>query len=67
MFSVFNQHCTYFYILFHPHIFPKNTNNVTRIMLPNGPLITAIYVVSKKDWLTIGVDKNFKQKIIVKI
>ena len=22
---------------FHPHVFPKNTNNIVRITLPNGP------------------------------
>ena len=36
MFSVF-KHYTYFHILFHPHVFLKNTNNVTRTMLPNCP------------------------------
>ena len=25
----------YFYTLFHPHVFSKNINNVTRITLPN--------------------------------
>ena len=39
-FSVFKQHYTYFYILFYLHIFPKNTNNITRNFLPNGPLDT---------------------------
>ena len=38
MFLVFKQHYTYFYILFHPHVFLKNTKNVTRIILPNGSL-----------------------------
>ena len=38
MFSVFKQHCMHFYTLFHPYIFLKNTNNVTRITLSNGPL-----------------------------
>ena len=35
MLSVFKQHYTYFHTFFHPHIFPKNTNNVTRTTLPN--------------------------------
>ena len=26
------------FTLFHLHVFPKNTNNVTRITLPNGSL-----------------------------
>ena len=39
-FSMFKQHYTYFYILFYLHIFPKNTNNITRNFLPNGPLDT---------------------------
>ena len=30
----------YFFILFHPHIFSKNTKNVTRITLPNGLVIS---------------------------
>ena len=29
-FSIFKQHYTYFHTLFHPHVFPKNTNNVTK-------------------------------------
>ena len=34
---VFKQYYTYFYILFYPYIFSKNTNNVTKTMLSNGP------------------------------
>ena len=30
MFLAFKQHYTYFYILFHSHIFLKDTNNITR-------------------------------------
>ena len=30
---------TYFHILFYQHVFPKNTNNVTRTTLPNGPWV----------------------------
>ena len=37
MFLVFKQHYTHFHTFFHPHVFPKNINNFTRIMLPNGP------------------------------
>ena len=29
----------YFYIFFHSHVFPKNTNNVIRITLPNGTIV----------------------------
>ena len=36
-FSVFKQHYTYFHTLFHPHVFPKDTNNVSRTILSNGP------------------------------
>ena len=36
MFSVFKQYYTYFRTLFHPHVFPKNINNITRTTLPNG-------------------------------
>ena len=35
-FLVFKQHYTYFHLLFHRHIFSKNTNNLTRTTLPNG-------------------------------
>ena len=35
-FLVFKQHYTYFFTFFHPHVFLKNTNNVTRTTLPNG-------------------------------
>ena len=38
MFLVFKQHYTYFYTLFHPHVFLKNTKNVIRTTLPNGSL-----------------------------
>ena len=34
-FSVFKQHYTYFYIFFHSPVFPKNINNIIRIILPN--------------------------------
>ena len=37
-FSVFKQHYMYFHTLFHPYIFLKNTDNVTRTTLLNGPL-----------------------------
>ena len=36
-FSVFKQHYTYFYTFFHSHVFKKNTSNVIRTTLPNGP------------------------------
>ena len=35
-FSVFKQYYTYFHIFFHPHVFSKNTNNVTKTMLLNN-------------------------------
>ena len=34
-FLVFKQHYTYFYILFYLHVLSKNTNNVSRTILPN--------------------------------
>ena len=36
IFSVFKQHYTYFHTLFHPHVFKKNTNNITQTPLSNG-------------------------------
>ena len=38
-FSVFKQHYTYFHALFHPRVFLKNTNNVTKITLPKDPKV----------------------------
>jgi len=34
---MFKQHYTYFHTLFHLHVFPKNTNNITKTTLPNRP------------------------------
>ena len=36
-FSVFKQHYTHFYTLFHPHVFKKTTNNITQTSSPNSP------------------------------
>ena len=36
MFSVFKQHYTYFYTLFHPHLFPKKLKTIIQIHVPNG-------------------------------
>ena len=46
MFSVFKQHYKYFHTLFHPHVVPKNINNITKTILPNEPLIflTVFYI-----------------------
>ena len=46
MFSVFKQHYKYFHTIFHPHVVPKNINNVTKTILPNEPLIflTVFYI-----------------------
>ena len=46
MFLVFKQHYKYFHTLFHPHVVPKNINNVTKTILPNEPLIflTVFYI-----------------------
>ena len=55
-FLVFKQHYTYFYTLFHPHIFKKNTNNITRTILLNRPLDLAklcslyFYTVLLNSW-----------------
>ena len=48
MFSVFKQHYTYFHTFFHPHVFPKNTNNVTK-----QPLVWNNWLVS---WFLQGLD-----------
>ena len=34
-FLVFKQHYIYFHTLIHPHVFPKNINNVIKTTLPN--------------------------------
>jgi len=44
MFLVFKQHYTYFHILFHLYVFPKNTNNVIRTTLPNNPLVSTFVI-----------------------
>jgi len=41
-FLVFKQSYMYFHTLFHPYVFPKNINNVTRTMLPNWPFLNTI-------------------------
>ena len=38
-FSVFKQHYTHFYTLFHPHVFQKIINNITQTPLPIEPLV----------------------------
>ena len=43
-FSVFKQHYMYFHTFFHPHVFPKNTNNITKTTLPNGPLLGPFFI-----------------------
>ena len=48
MFSVFKQHYTHFHTLFHLHVFPKSTNNVTRATLPNSPKVFQNMVVHLK-------------------
>ena len=35
MFSFFKQYYTHFHTLFHSHVFPKNTNNVTKQLQSN--------------------------------
>jgi len=37
MFLVFKQYYTYFHIFFHPHVYQKNTNNITQTPLLNRP------------------------------
>ena len=39
---MFKQHYTYFYTFFHPHIFLKNTNNITKTTLSNGLQISQL-------------------------
>ena len=48
MFSVFKQHYMYFHTFFHPHVFSKNTNNVTK-----QPLVQNNWLVS---WFLQGLD-----------
>ena len=57
MFSIFKQYYTYFHTLFHPHLFLKNKNNITKITLPNGPQSVPFTntMIYKFRW---GVDPN---------
>ena len=47
-FSIFKQHYIYFHTLFHSHEFSKNTNNVTKTTLPNGPKFLSCLVRREK-------------------
>ena len=58
-FSLFKQYYTYFYTLFHPQIFPKNTNNVTRTTLSNGPLIVHHFFFSIPFLNTLAISHVF--------
>ena len=59
MFSVFKQHYKYFHTLFHPHVVPKNINNVTKTILPNKPLISlTVFYISLENSV-----KNFHDMI----
>ena len=40
----FSNNITYIFTLFHLHIFLKNTNNVIRTILPNGPEISTFHI-----------------------
>ena len=46
MFSIFKQYYTYFYTLFHPHIFSKNTKNVVKTTLPNESTVVGVVCLS---------------------
>ena len=39
---MFKQHYTYFHTLFHPYVFSKITNNITRITLSNWSLVSEV-------------------------
>ena len=41
-FSIFKQYYTYFYTLFHPHVFSQN--NFIKNLLPNGPYIYSHHI-----------------------
>ena len=57
MFLVFKQYYMHFYTFFHPHVFPKNTNNITQTPLPNDPLVSLAF--SKlKNRLILGGQRN---------
>ena len=59
MFSIFKQHYKYFHTLFHPHVVPKNINNVTKTILPNKPLISlTVFYISLENSV-----KNFHDMI----
>ena len=43
--TVFKHYNTYFHILFHPHVFSQNLNNITRNFLPNEIMLDIIIVL----------------------
>ena len=46
-FSIFKQHYTYFHALFHPYVFSKNTNNITRIILAPSHFVCPLFHFKK--------------------
>ena len=64
-FSIFKQYYVYFYILFHSHVFSKNTNNVIINFLPNGPLVIRkwYYIWSSKFGWNINYISDFYPNI----
>ena len=66
---MFKQHYTYFHTLFHPRLFLKNTNNVTRITLPNTPpkylkncSYCLFFILFFGVVLTLGLNRNEAEK-----
>ena len=59
-FSHFKQYYTYFYTLFHPHVFQKSTNNNSQTTLPNTLLCwetseeEAVVVAIGSGWSALG-------------
>ena len=58
--SVFKQHYTYFHTLFHSHVFPKNTNNITKLVFLNTHITNHLWKskINNETNTCVGVDRE---------
>ena len=61
----FLNNIIYIFTLFHPHVFSKYTNNVTRNFLPNGPLDILPFFCKKKSLECIYTQNIIKEIILM--
>ena len=61
----FLNNIIHIFTLFHPHVFSKYTNNVTRNFLPNGPLDILPFFCKKKSLECIYTQNIIKEIILM--